>query len=68
MATSVPSTTANQTPNTLSPSISCVPIEEEKEEKEPEPEPTTSKEQPIKITTYLPDTIDIRSVFLEQIF
>ncbi|CAA86769.5 PDZ domain-containing protein [Caenorhabditis elegans] len=60
MATSVPSTTANQTPNTLSPSISCVPIEEEKEEKEPEPEPTTSKEQPIKITTYLPDTIDIR--------
>ncbi|KAF1765503.1 hypothetical protein GCK72_005455 [Caenorhabditis remanei] len=56
MATSAPSTAANQTPNTVSPSISCIPIEEEKEE----PEPTTSKEQPIKITTYIPDTIDLR--------
>ncbi|CAL2032968.1 unnamed protein product [Caenorhabditis brenneri] len=56
MATSAPSTAANQTPTTVSPSISCVPIEEEKEE----PEPTTSREQPIKITTYIPDTIDLR--------
>ncbi|PIC45893.1 hypothetical protein B9Z55_005763 [Caenorhabditis nigoni] len=56
MATSAPSTAANQTPATVSPSISCIPIEEEKEE----PEPTTSKEQPIKITTYIPDTIDLR--------
>ncbi|ULU05949.1 hypothetical protein L3Y34_018100 [Caenorhabditis briggsae] len=56
MATSAPSTAANQTPTTVSPSISCIPIEEEKEE----PEPTTSKEQPIKITTYIPDTIDLR--------
>ncbi|EGT44956.1 hypothetical protein CAEBREN_00545 [Caenorhabditis brenneri] len=56
MATSAPSTAANQTPTTVSPSISCVPIEEEKEE----PEPTTSREQPIKITTYVPDTIDLR--------
>ncbi|CAB3404649.1 unnamed protein product [Caenorhabditis bovis] len=70
MATSAPSTAAIQTPNTMSPSVSCTPIEEEKE---PEPEasrkisaaPTSTSSPPpppppLKKTSYDPQQIDIR--------